>query len=248
MKFLINIANTNILISSIYKGIYNTCRDYLAESDAEPDVEIIVDEKMIDNEAEREKEISQGMTDKQSIERLLIQRLIAEALIDKDTFLMHGAVIAVKNEAHLFTAPSGTGKTTHIQHWLDNVEGSFVVNGDKPFILLNETEVFACGTPWRGKEKMGTNAIVPLRSIVFMERSTDNCIEEASFKTIFPLLLKQIYWPQNESAMRKTLRLLSRLKGSVRFYKFYFNNYKEDVFQVSFDTLIKDKGCDKRDN
>ena len=241
MRFIINIANTNILISSIYKGVYNACSEYLVEGSIKPDIEIVIDEKRLDKEVEREKELGRDAIDKQSVERLLVQRLIAESLINNSIFLMHGAVIAVNGDAYLFTAPSGTGKTTHIQYWLDNVKDSFVVNGDKPLILLNGEGAFACGTPWCGKEKMGTNTIVRLRSIVFMERSSDNHIDGSSFKDIFPLLLKQTFWPQDESAMRKTLKLLMSLKDSVDFYRFYFNNYKDDAFQVSFDALINKK-------
>ena len=52
---------------------------------------------------------------------------------------MHGAVIRYKGKAYLFTAPSGTGKTTHIRQWLKKAEGTFVVNGDKPLIKVENT-------------------------------------------------------------------------------------------------------------
>ena len=37
-------------------------------------------------------------------------------------------VISVANQK------GGVGKTTHTKLWLDNIPGSFVVNGDKPLI------------------------------------------------------------------------------------------------------------------
>ena len=37
--------------------------------------------------------------------------------------------------------------------------------------------------------------------------------------------------------MRKTLELLKRLNGKVRFYRFRFNNMKEDAFRVAYNAL-----------
>ncbi len=46
------------------------------------------------------------------METLALLRKVAEVLPEKDGFLMHGAVIQWKDKAYMFTAPSGTGKTT----------------------------------------------------------------------------------------------------------------------------------------
>ena len=116
--------------------------------------------------------------------------------------------------------------------------GSYVVNGDKPLIMLDGDKAFACGNPWRGKEELGKNAIVPLRSIVFMERSDENRMEAISFMKALPLLLEQVYQPRASKKMLKTLELLSRLKDCVSFYRFYFDNYREDAFSVSFGELV----------
>ena len=174
----------------------------------------------------------------EQIETYALQRKVAESLISFSTFLMHGAVIAVdKQNSFMFTAKSGTGKTTHIRKWLENDPEAFVVNGDKPLIKVTDSEAIAYGTPWCGKEHLNTNIGVPLRAIVLMERSEDNEIEEISFSQAFPTLLQQTYRPADADKMRKTLSLLSALNGKMKFYRFRFNNLKPDAFRVSYEAL-----------
>lgn len=241
MEFIIRIADINIAIHSLYSNIYNSCKDYLINDNAIPDIEIFTDDDMISKESERVVQQYTDLPGVGSLENMLVHRAIAEELPLYNAFLMHGAVIAVDNFSYMFVGRSGTGKTTHIRKWLNNIENSFIVNGDKPVILINENGTFACGTPWCGKERYGTNIKVPLRSIVFMERNEKNHIEQVTFKQVFPSLLEQVYQPLNAENMRKTIKLLNQFKKDVSFYKFYFNNFAEDAFKVPYDVLVNNK-------
>lgn len=174
------------------------------------------------------------------LESAIIYSKIAEKLTQYNVLLMHGAVIAIGGYAYMFTAHSGVGKTTHIKKWVENVKEAVVVNGDKPLIKVLDTEIIACGTPWCGKEHMGANIKAPIKAIVIMERSDDNQMEEISISEAYPYLLQQTFISTDLQAARKTLKILSQLCNKVSFYKFRFNNYKEDCFLVSYNTLIKD--------
>lgn len=146
-----------------------------------------------------------GITKESSLELFALPYVICDAMLTYDTFLMHGAVIAVNNEAYMFTAKSGTGKTTHIRQWLKRIPEAFVVNGDKPLIIAGKETPQACGTPWCGKERMGTNAIVPLKAIVFMDRAEENAIRPITFMQAFPRLLAQTHRPEDPELMSKTV-------------------------------------------
>ena len=100
--------------------------------------------------------------------------LTAARLIDFDVLLFHGSVVAVDGQAFLFTAKSGTGKTTHTRLWLKQIPGCHVLNGDKPLLLFRNDGIYACGTPWQGKENYGTNEILPLKSICLFNRDIKN--------------------------------------------------------------------------
>lgn len=236
--FCISIAGHKIGIDSIFGEVYSICKDYLSEDN--PDIMISISKDDIEAEKDRNKNCTTFAKDSY-LETMAVYRKICEALLTYDIFLMHGAVVAYQEYAYMFTAESGTGKTTHIKKWLKNLNDAYVVNGDKPLIRMTETKAVACGTPWCGKEQMGTNTMVPLKAIVIMERGEDNTIEEISLGKAFPFLLYQTYQPNGADEIKKTLRLIARLNGKVRFYRFVFNNLKEDSFDVAYHALAGEK-------
>ncbi len=243
MDFSICIANRSVLIHSIYQNIYNLCESYRIEEVTAPDIEIQSKETLINAENNRIR-ISPGQAlDLSGVERMVVLRLTAEALLSFDTLLMHGAVVAVDNAAYMFTAKSGTGKTTHIQKWLQSIKGSYVVNGDKPFIIVREPgkSPLACGSPWAGKENLQVNTMVPLKAIILLERAEENRIERIPFVRAFPTLLQQVFHPENVEGMRKTLRLMQRLNLGVSFWRFQCNNFKDDCFEVAYNALVRDQ-------
>ena len=236
--FCVSLAGHTIAIDSIYSEVYTLCKDYISES--EPEMRIVVCNSDIEHEYEitgRDK----ASNSNSYMETLVVYRKICEAILDYNIFLMHGAVVAVGDAAYMFTAQSGTGKTTHIKKWLKRLENAIVVNGDKPLIKITEKEVIACGTPWCGKEHLGNNTMVPLKAIVFMERKEDNTIEEISFSDGLGRLIQQAYLPSDTEKVKKTIELLSQLSGKVKFYQYYFNNMKEDAFDVSYEALTGKK-------
>ena len=239
MEFIIRLANINFLVQSVYNILDENVKHYIVEDKVKPDIEIHVTRALLDAEFERLHKINEDILSYTAIEMILVQRTIAEILPQFNTFLLHGAAIAFDHESYIFTGKSGIGKSTHIKQWIDNVDESFVVNGDKPYIIVNQSGAYTCGTPWCGKEKYETNTVVPLKSIVLMERSENNKIVEVSFRYALPKLLEQIYRPADATQMRSVLNLLMKLKDHVSFYVFYFNNFKEDAFHTSFNELTK---------
>ena len=236
--FCISVAGHIVGIDSIYQDVYDLCRNYISDEDPE----IRVQTKESDLEAERqEAEQDKSVWQDSYLETLSIYRKICEAMLPYDIFLMHGAVIAIGDSAYMFTAESGTGKTTHIRKWLNRLEDAFVVNGDKPLIKISGEEVLACGTPWCGKEHLETNAMVPLKAVVIMKRGENNEIEEISYGDAFSFLLCQTYQPKEAAQKMKTLQLISQMNGKVRFFRFTFDNMKADAFDVAYQALTGEK-------
>ena len=233
-EFCIELAGFSIGIHSMYSEVYDLCEGYY--SSREPQIRIDISEGDIAYER-AEADPKTTLHSDSYLETLAVYRKIGEALLMHDTVLMHGAVIAYHNEAYMFTANSGTGKTTHINQWLERLPDAFVVNGDKPLIRFDNGRVYTCGTPWCGKEQMNTNAVVPLKAVVLMERGDENIIQQISFGQAFPFLLQQTYRPRTSEGLQKTIALLSELSGEESFYRFSFNNMKEDCFDVAFGAL-----------
>ena len=171
------------------------------------------------------------------LEEYVLFEKIYDQFTDYGIFTLHGAAIAVENQAYIFSAPSKTGKTTHVNKWIETIENSFFINGDKPFILTGSNPM-VCGSPWAGKERQYTNSMVPLKAIIFMERSEENHIVQTTIKEAFPLLIQQTFRPDSAERLRKTLIMLKSIEHKVSFYHFQCNNFKEDCFHVAYSSLV----------
>ena len=237
--FKASIAEKKIEINCYYKKIFFTCRDYLAQFDkpdfvVETSLSEITSEWMNKNDFgdkyinsnEHDTGISTDFVD---AEVTLVFRKIAETMVNYGVLLLHGAAIAVNNRCYIFMAPSGTGKTTHIQNWLKVVPDAFVVNGDKPFIdVINK---IAYGTPWCGKENLNTNIGVPLAGLVILERSSINIIKRIDYKEMLLDLLQQCYIPKDWDLALNTYRLIGCLKD-VPCYRLSCNMREESAIMA----------------
>ena len=139
-------------------------------------------------------------------------------MLDFDTVLFHGSVIAVDGVGYLFTAKSGTGKSTHTRLWREYFgERAVMVNDDKPLLHIADT-VTAYGTPYNGKHRLGTNTSVPLKAICILTRAENNHIEPIT-REQYTMLLQQVYRPADMLKMVKTLELVDRLADGVKLYR-----------------------------
>lgn len=226
MEFTVCLAGINVAVTSIFDEVYDFCRDYL--TDAAPDMTLTVTpddinyEKIVNIREAQIEGIPVVEYSDSYLETLAVYRKIVTKMLDFDTFLMHGAVVAVGDKAWLFTAPSGTGKTTHINLWLNNIPGSYVVNGDKPLIHVGD-ECTVYGTPWAGKEGMNRNVGVKLCGIVILNRGVENKIEKVPMAQVLPTLIQQSYRPKVKEELEKSLLLLSRLGKKIPMYQLYCN-------------------------
>lgn len=232
MNFIVKLADKFIEINSVYDESRDFLKDYLV-MDAVPDFYVSLNEGDIKTEQDT-------TSDKQLppvyLETLALLRKLAEVFPSYNRILMHGASISYNEHAYLFTAPSGTGKSTHIRLWKkflgDNVK---IVNGDKPFISL-EGDPIIYGSPWAGKENWHRNCSRPLKAICFVQRGTQNSIRKIEASDCLPLLFKQVYLPEDTFAAGMTLELVDILVKKVPLYVLTCD-MSEDAVKCSFEAL-----------
>ena len=154
------------------------------------------------------------------LETLAVYRKIADHLLSRDTLLFHGSVIAVDGEGYLFTAKSGTGKSTHTRLWREYFgERAVMVNDDKPLLHITDSGVTAYGTPWDGKHRLSTNTAVPLKGICVLTRDTTNHIEQAEPHDTYPMIVQQTNRSLTADGMKQTLSLIDRMLNVVPVYR-----------------------------
>ena len=225
--FHMQVAGIVFRVTCQYASTLRHCRDYLTE-EKEAEAIYITPE---DIEGERRRLLSKKnpgealeASTPEALERLQLCRRIAELLPKYDRVLFHGSSLAVDGRGVLFTAKSGTGKSTHTRFWREEF-GSRVrmVNDDKPFLHIGEDAVTVYGTPWRGKHSLGENISAPLEAIYFVNRGVDNRVEPMTPRELYPLLLQQTYTPENPEAMVRSLALVDWLSRNVKLLKLYCN-------------------------
>ena len=154
------------------------------------------------------------------LERAAIQRKFAEALFDLDILLLHGSTIAVDGNAYLFTAKSGTGKSTHTRLWRETFGSRAVmVNDDKPFLKFTPEGVLACGSPWSGKHGLDSNVALPLKGICLLERGAENRIFPLKAADVLVFLQKQCHIPADSRKFPRLLELLEELTRQVPLWR-----------------------------
>ena len=112
--------------------------------------------------------------------KLLTRSLELEHLLVKNKgIILHAAYIEYQGKAILFTAPSGTGKSTQSDLWVKFYDAE-LINGDRAAIRLHEDGVYAWGIPLSGMSSVHKNVKLPLAAIVYLGQAPGNRIQKLS--------------------------------------------------------------------
>lgn len=145
-------------------------------------------------------------------------------MIEFNTILFHGSAVAVDGAGYLFTAKSGTGKSTHTRLWREHFgERAVMVNDDNPFLQITENGVFIYGTPWNGKHHLSSNISVPLKAICILNRGVENKICPITKSEAYPMLLQQTHRPMNTEKMQSVFTLLDKMCKHLKLYRLECN-------------------------
>ena len=221
------IAGKNIKINSIYQDVHDYCKEYISIGNVDFKVTTTLEDiKNEQKNSDEENILENKKIIKYSegyLEELAVYRKIVEKLIDYNTILLHGSVISIDGEGFLFTAKSGTGKSTHTKLWREFLgEKAIMVNDDKPLLKIEEN-VIVYGTPYTGKHGIGYNINVPLKAICILNRGEKNTIKEIDQNEVYTKLIQQVYKPNEIKKLEKTIKLVNELLKKVKFYSLECN-------------------------
>lgn len=236
------IADVVVEIDSAYRGIHVFCQDYLCVGPAEITIRTSVEDIAYEQiRSDRENELEgkpQVQYPEHYLEILAVYRKLADALMERDIFLFHGSAIAVDGRAVLFTAKSGTGKSTHTGLWREAFgDRAVMINDDKPLLKITETGVQVCGTPWDGKHRISTNCIVPLEAICILERGEKNEICPITSRQALPMLLQQSHRSNDPGMVAQMMQVINKLSSRVRFYRLRCNMDPEAA-QIAYNEIF----------
>ena len=230
---LYNICGLNVSFEAKYPRTLNRSEKYIAKDQSlTPDITLEVTEERIDNYIE-----VYPYVDRSLAEYVIFGAGFYEAVLDFDAILLHSSAIAVDNQAYLFTADSGTGKSTHTKLWMDYFgDRAVMINDDKPVIRIIDGNIFACGTPFSGKHDINSNLLVPLKGICCLNQGKENHIEKISNREAIQKLMQQTLIVPHKTGVNNLLDVLDKVIKSVDVYKLYCD-ISEDAVLTSYNGM-----------
>ena len=166
---------------------------------------------------------------------LALERRLAE----QPCLILHCAYTEYQGKAMLFSAPSGTGKTTQAGLW-EQYRGSRTVNGDKALLEYDGKAWTANGWPVCGTSEVCENKKLPVGCIVMLSQAKLNQAWRLRPAEAFTSLYGQITmnrWDREE--LVKNLDLLERLVGKVPIYHLACD-ISEDAVKTLEQELVRD--------
>lgn len=212
------IAGLTVEMSPCFGRLEKNAVKYLTDGDAPADIRISLSEEFL-----KEKQAQYQNLSLSDCCYCWAADTFYYQLLDFGGFMLHSSCVRRGDKAYLFSADSGTGKSTHTHLWLKAFADAEIINDDKPAMREFGGVWHACGTPFSGKSNENVNLKIPVRAVVFLERGQENQIEPLSVKEAIPLLMKQTLRPQSPERSIRLLELLDRFFKAVPMFRLRCN-------------------------
>lgn len=214
VNFCIEIADVTVRLCGQYPQTLAFCKDYLSLSTNEDFILTVTEEEI---RCEYEKI---GKAEPLTVcERYLFLKALLEKLPDYGKMVFHGSTVKAFGKGYIFTAPSGTGKSTHTallkKHFDDEIT---IINGDKPIVGMKNGVPTVFPSPWCGKEGWQTKVEAPLGGIVLLRRSTENKIRRIEPGDYFKEIFYQIFKPERNEELIKMIEIMDEISRDIPFY------------------------------
>ena len=149
-------------------------------------------------------------------------------LSERPCLILHCAYLEYQGKAMLFSAPSGTGKTTQAGLW-EQYRGSRTVNGDKALLEYDGKAWTANGWPVCGTSEVCENKKLPVGCIVMLSQAE-------AFTSLYGQITMNRW---DREGLVENLDLLERLVGKVPIYHLACD-ISEDAVKTLEQELMRD--------
>lgn len=157
-------------------------------------------------------------------------------LLRHNGMMLHSSCVEKDGFAYLFSARSGTGKSTHTHLWLKNLEGTRIINDDKPALVYDNGKWYACGTPFSGKTDENLDVKIPVRAITFLHRSETNTVKRIPPFQAVSLLLEQTIKPADRNLAENMLELADLLLREIPVFSLGCN-LQDDAAIIAYNEI-----------
>lgn len=202
---------------------------YAAEANGPADITLNCDVRRV-------LELNPAIPTEDMAEYLGTGMIFAQMLLGFYGTYLHASAVVLEDRAYLFSAPSGTGKSTHTEKWC-RLFGATYLNDDKPALRYVDGHWKAYGTPWSGKHDLSEPRGVLLGGIAFVKRGEKNSIRRLSAAEAIPEIMCQSLWrlPVHK-AMDRQLELVEKLVCNIPVWELTCRNDDEAAW-VSYQAM-----------
>ena len=132
--------------------------------------------------------------------------------------VIHSASIIYREKVWLFSAPSGTGKSSHVDFWRKCRFPFQDFNGDIAICYIDKNgEAVASGSPWSGTSGIYCNLVIPLGGVIFLKRGEENNVEPLDeFDGILQLTARSMTPNWSKECMSKSIHIAEQLASKIK--------------------------------
>lgn len=207
-------------------------KEYRCESNEKPDIVI---------EAEKyDPEMYDVQLPESALAYLESGRQFFVKMMHFDGFYLHSSSVTYEGKGYLFSANSGTGKSTHTRLWQQIFgEEAKVFNDDKTPLRRLDGTWYAYGAPWCGKDNININMKVPVAGICFLKQGPENRIRRLSqAEAIARIVSQTIRKYKNVERLDLMLSHVEKIVQEIPVFELE-NRPEPDAARLSYETMRK---------
>ena len=129
------------------------------------------------------------------VSQLYPQLALPHVLLRHKRLLLHASYVLTPDGAIIFTAPSGTGKTTQAELWRKHRDAR-IINGDRAVLSTDEGVVMAHGFPICGTAPDCLDVSAKVLAVVSLKQAPQNTIRAFKPAEAVPVLVNGSYMPE----------------------------------------------------
>ena len=154
-----------------------------------------------------------------SLDNLLDASELELLLTKLDVFSLHSSLVRRSGgDAILFTAPSGTGKSTQAGLW-ERYAGADTLNGDRSMLLRVDGVWRAFGSPFAGTSGIYRNESAPVRALIVLRQAPENTIRRLSVAEAFRAIYSESVMPRwHTEAHQHVISLVTEIVSEIPVY------------------------------
>lgn len=146
-----------------------------------------------------------------SLERLIDVTDLELQLAQLNAMSLHSSFIIHGGKAIVFTAPSGTGKSTQAELW-EKYQNAVQINGDRCILRKRDGVWCAYGSPFSGTSGIFRNESAPIKAIVVLRQDKQNSIRLLKQSEAFRYVYSETVVPKwNKEIHTKLTDIISRV-------------------------------------